>query len=158
MCYPPQSQMPLPGEELDDNEREDEEEPVLDEEPVADEEPVVNDQEFMRNERARDELAHSEMARSESELPTASQLAAGASTVIDPVVLIKYQLSLTLKGSHGRGLNAQVLDDAKAWPEVQGVHHADACRKAMIWCAHYPRIASRQWSIRSIRVTADYVG
>jgi hypothetical protein len=124
----------------------------------------VDDEEFARNERAIIEVferARSELARrrDQSELPTVSQLAAGASipdVPIDPALLLKYQLSLTLKGSHGRGLNAQALDDAKAWPVVQGAHHADAYRKAITWCSQYPRIASRQWSMTSIRVTADY--
>jgi hypothetical protein len=124
----------------------------------------VDDEEFARNERAIIEVferARSELARrrDQSELPTVSQLAAGASipdVPIDPALLLKYQLSLTLKGSHGRGLNAQALDDAKAWPVVQGAHHADAYRKAITWCSQYPRITSRQWSMTSIRVTADY--
>jgi hypothetical protein len=156
----PQSQARLLGEESDvDNAREDEDEPESERDGQR-----VDDEEFARNERAIIEVferARSELARrrDQSELPTVSQLAAGASipdVPIDPALLLKYQLSLTLKGSHGRGLNAQALDDAKAWPVVQGAYHADAYRKAITWCSQYPRIASRQWSMTGIRVTADY--
>jgi hypothetical protein len=142
----PPAESHLSDEEVDkDNAREDEER--------------VDDEEFMRNERACDEAAHArrdEVARHESELPTVSELAAGAQMTIDPIVLVQYQLSLTLKGSHGRGQHAQVLDDAKAWPIVQGVHHREAYRKAITWCNNYPQIASKQWAITSIRVTVDY--
>jgi hypothetical protein len=106
--------------------------------------------------RDLDELARRQSERRQSELLSVDGLAASAQMTVDPVLCIKYQLSLSLKGSHGHGANAKVLDGAKAWPGVQAVNHADAYCDAITWCSQHPPIASKQWSISSIKVTADY--